>query len=51
VCMPSQAEDGQVRDVVVKYLVGHPEKRDLRAAQIVLAALVETWKCPPAPAS
>jgi len=33
-CMPSQAEGGQVRDVVVKYLVGHPEKRDFRAAQI-----------------
>jgi Rap1a immunity proteins len=51
VCIPNGADVGQIGDVVMKYLVEHPERRDQRAAPIIVAALLETWKCPRAPAS
>jgi hypothetical protein len=51
VCLPLQVDSGQVRDVVVKYLVDHPERRDQPASQMVLIALIATWGCPRAPAS
>jgi hypothetical protein len=52
VCLPIEAEAGQIRDVIVKYLVDHPERRDQRAAQLIVVTLIETWKCPaPPPAS
>jgi Rap1a immunity proteins len=49
VCLSSQVERGQMRDVVLKYLVDHPERRDEPAAQLVVVALIKAWACPVLP--
>jgi len=49
VCLSSQVERGQMRDVVLKYLVDHPERRDQPAAQLVVEALIRAWACPVLP--
>jgi hypothetical protein len=46
ICLPSGAEAGQIRDVVVKHLVEKPEERDHRAAQLIIITLIATWGCP-----
>lgn len=48
VCLPSHVEAGQIKDVVVKYLVEHPEHRDQPAAQLIIITLIATWGCPAA---
>lgn len=40
---PEGATGGQVRDVVTKYLVYHPESRTLPARTIVKSAVVDAW--------
>jgi hypothetical protein len=35
----------QLKDVVVKYLQGHPEKRHLRAQVLIRSALLENFAC------
>ncbi len=44
-CLPAQATVGQVFDVAMAYLRGHPEKRQYDASSITLAALVEAFPC------
>jgi hypothetical protein len=46
VCLPPTIDGWQIRDVVKKYLVDHPEERNLHAAQLVWKAVVKAWGCP-----
>jgi Rap1a immunity proteins len=46
VCLPQTIDAWQVRDVVKKYLVDHPEERNLHAAQVVWKAVTKAWGCP-----
>lgn len=36
---------GQIRDIVQKYLEGHPEKRHIRAQVLIRFALMEDFAC------
>jgi hypothetical protein len=45
--IPSEADLRQLRDIVVKFLNGHPEQRHLAAGVLVLLALKEAF--PPTP--
>ena len=45
ICIPDSATAGQVRDVVVRYLDAHPEKRHLHAGGLVWAALSAAFPC------
>jgi hypothetical protein len=45
-CMPEWASAGQVEDVVVQYLRGHPADRDVAAAPVVAVSLSLAWPCP-----
>ncbi|OYX64370.1 MAG: hypothetical protein B7Y89_01780 [Novosphingobium sp. 32-60-15] len=40
---PKGATAGQVRDVVAKYLIDHPEMRDQQARILVRAAVASAW--------
>lgn len=40
---PKGATGGQVRDVVTKYMVDHPESRDLPARTIVRSSVIDAW--------
>ena len=46
----SASPDGFGEDVVLSYLNRNPDKRDLAAAALVVAAMDEAW-CPQAPAA
>jgi hypothetical protein len=46
VCFPQNVQGTQVRDIVVKFLIEYPERRDDPAAELVLVALVKAWGCP-----
>jgi hypothetical protein len=45
--IPEEANLGQLKDVVVKYLIEHPAQRHLNAGLLVVIALKETF--PPHP--
>jgi hypothetical protein len=43
---PKNGMDGrQVRNIVVKYLTGHPERRDGDASRLLEFAFDEAWQC------
>ena len=42
---PSNATDEQVNDILNQYLREHPEKRNLDAAILLLAAMMEAYPC------
>jgi hypothetical protein len=44
-CQPPAATSGQTRDVVIRFLRAHPEKRHLTAASLTVWALAEAWPC------
>jgi predicted oxidoreductase len=44
-CVPRQADLGQVVDVVVAWLERHPAERHQQAASIVAVSLHEVWEC------
>jgi hypothetical protein len=46
-CSPKQVTGIQVKDVVVRFLTGHPEVRHLTAASLTARALAEAFPCPP----
>jgi hypothetical protein len=48
VCIPPNVPQGQVRDIVIKYLADKPEERHVRAASVVVAALSAAFPCAPA---
>jgi hypothetical protein len=45
ICLNSEVTTGQIRDVAIRYLVTHPEKRHLPANFVVSAALSEAFPC------
>jgi hypothetical protein len=52
VCIPdNKTPEGQVEDVVAKWLSENPAKRDAPGAIIVLVALSQAWPCPDKPES
>ena len=44
-CLPPGLADDQAREAVVKYLVSHPENRELDASVLVYNALHDAWGC------
>jgi len=44
-CIPTGVTNGQIVDVVVKYLRDHPENRQWSASFFVTNALVTAWPC------
>jgi hypothetical protein len=46
-CPASDVTSGQVRDVVVGFLTGHPELTHRGAATLAAHALAEAFPCPP----
>jgi hypothetical protein len=44
-CIPENVSNGQVRDVVVKYLKDHPEERHLLAAVLIVEAASKAFPC------
>jgi hypothetical protein len=44
-CLPAGVQLGQLKDVVVQYLVGHPERRHRSAAALVELALSAAFPC------
>ena len=44
-CPDPSMENGQIVDVVVKYLKDHPENRHSDAAILVAVALMKTFPC------
>jgi hypothetical protein len=45
-CPTVDVTRAQVRDVAIKYLAAHPEKRHYAAASLVMMALTEAFPCP-----
>jgi hypothetical protein len=45
VCYGHGVKSGQIKDVTVKYLAGHPQWRRLNAASAVLKALEDAFPC------
>ena len=45
VCTPKGVSPDQLKDVVVKFLVGHPEKRHEQASLLILEAMRLAWPC------
>jgi hypothetical protein len=50
-CLTPTTTNGQVVDIVVKYLVDHPEWRDKEAHFVVYGALKDVFPCPKTPKS
>lgn len=46
ICLPAGTTNGQVRDVVVRYMETHPEERHLRFSMLAFIALVRAFGCP-----
>jgi hypothetical protein len=45
ICIPEHVNRGQTRDVVVRYLQQHPEKRHLQIEMLLNDALAEAFPC------
>ena len=45
-CSPENVTAGQVKDIVTRFLVNHPEKRHYAAHTLVARALSEAFPCP-----
>jgi Ssp1 endopeptidase immunity protein Rap1a len=45
ICLPSNATQGQMMDVVVKYLQDHPAERQYPAAAIVFSSMYDSFRC------
>ena len=46
ICIPDEADWGQITDVSIKFLNEHPEHRHLFAVTLVLMAVRDAWPCP-----
>jgi hypothetical protein len=44
-CIDQKVQVWQVHDVVIRYLIVHPERRTDPAAGLVMEALAEKWRC------
>jgi len=45
ICLPATVTAGQMRDVVVKYLAEHPERRHLSAMASITSAAMRAFPC------
>jgi len=45
-CSPPGSDVGQAKDVVVRWLTEHPDRRHELALVLVRTALLEVWRCP-----
>ena len=45
ICSPDNVTQGQVRDVVVRWLRANPDKRHISADRTVMIALGSVWPC------
>jgi len=45
-CIPQSVTQGQAKDVALKWLRAHPEKRHFAAAGLVAYALSDAFPCP-----
>jgi len=45
ICSPDNVTQGQVRDVVVRWLEANPDKRHISADRAVMIALGSVWPC------
>ena len=50
-CMPQGVRMGQVRDIVLGYLVKHPERRQADSTMLIIFALADVFPCPQSPPS
>lgn len=46
-CIPKSVTGGQLRDVTIKFLKSHPEKRQLKAGVLVTRGFSEAFPCKP----
>jgi hypothetical protein len=46
ICIPMAADTKQMQDIIVKYLIAHPQVRHAAAVSLGLAALLEAFPCP-----
>jgi len=46
-CIPEDVTNGQIKDVVLKYLRDHPEDRHLLAAILIVEAVSKAFSCKP----
>lgn len=44
-CVAENVSNGQVKDIVVKYLKDHPEERHLLAAILIVKAMAQAFPC------
>jgi len=44
-CVPENVTNGQVKDVVVKYLKEHPEERHIQASILIVKAVAQAFPC------
>jgi hypothetical protein len=44
-CVAENVSNGQVRDVVVKYLKDHPEERHIQASILIVKAMAQAFPC------
>src|ERR1700681_2207721 len=44
-CADRNVKKGQMKDVVLKYVRDHPEKRQIAAASLAFSALTEAFPC------
>jgi Ssp1 endopeptidase immunity protein Rap1a len=44
-CVPENVTNGQIRDVIVRYLTDHPEERHMLAAILVAEAMGKAFPC------
>lgn len=45
-CIPENANLGQIKDVVVRYLTDHPQDRHYSAWSLVVMGIFEAFPCP-----
>ena len=45
VCTPPRVTHGQVRDIVLKFMLKHPERLQESAPHLIVAAVVEAFAC------
>lgn len=45
-CAPNGITGGQAKDIVVKWLLEHPSRREMPSAWFITAALADAWPCP-----
>jgi len=45
-CLPGDVDTSRVHNLVIEYLLAHPDKGDQPADHLVVAAATAEWRCP-----